>query len=508
MAAVDPRAPCLIGVGQQTWHPDEVGEEGAPEPLAMWEDVARLAADDTGVAGSTILGRLDGLQIVYCQTWQYDDPTARLAARLGVEPRHTYYSGIGGTTPQVLVDGVAEQVLAGELDVALVCGAEALATQRRYKRRGDRYPYSFKPEERRPFPWEAPFHPAEVAHEVFQAWLTFAIFDNARRGHLGVELDEYRRQLGDLLAPFTDIAAANPLAWFPVLRSADEIITATPENRMVGYPYTKYMISIMDVDMAAAVLVASHEAADALGVPPERRVYLRGWCYATDPIYLAEHDEMWRSPAMAAAAREALRVGGVGVDDVAHLDVYSCFGSSVNFARDALGLRDGDSRSLTVTGGLPYHGGAGSDYMTHSIATMADVLRRDPGSYGLVSGVGMHMTKHVYGLYSSEPGPVAPPEQESVQAAVDGEGKRAIRDVYDGAATVAAYSVVHGRDGEPEWGVVICDVPEGDRAYGKVLDADMLASIERDELVGRKVTLTPTEAETAAGKQQINVATL
>jgi acetyl-CoA C-acetyltransferase len=268
------------------------------------------------------------------------------------------------------------------------------------------------------------------------------------------------------------------------------------------------MISIMDVDMAAAVLVASHEAADALGVPPERRVYLRGWCYATDPVYLAEHDEMWRSPAMAAAASEALRVGGVGVDDVAHLDVYSCFGSSVNFARDALGLRDSDSRSLTVTGGLPYHGGAGSDYITHSIATMAEVLRRDPGSYGLVSGVGMHMTKHVYGLYSTEPGPVAPPEQQGVQAAVDAEGKRGIRDVYDGAATVAAYSVVHGRNGEPEWGVVICDVHEGDRAYGKVLDADMLGSIERDELVGRKVTLTPTEAETAAGKQQINVATM
>jgi acetyl-CoA C-acetyltransferase len=507
VAPVDPRAPCLIGVGQRTWHPDEVGDEGAPEPLAMWEDVVRRAADDTGV-GSPALDRLDSLQIVYCQTWQYDDPPARLAARLGVEPRNTYYSGIGGTTPQVLVNGAAERILAGELDVALVCGAEALATQRWYKRRGDRYPYSFKPEERRPFPWEAPFHPAEVAHEVFQAWLTFAIFDNARRGHLGVELDEYRRQLGDLLAPFTDVAAANPLAWFPVSRSADDIITATPENRMVGYPYTKYMISIMDVDMAAAALVASHEAADALGVPRERRVYLRGWCYATDPIYLAEHDEMWRSPAMAAAAREALRVGGVGVDDVAHLDVYSCFGSSVNFARDALALGDGDSRSLTVTGGLPYHGGAGSDYMTHSIATMADVLRRDPGSYGLVSGVGMHMTKHVYGLYSSEPGSVATPEQVRVQSAVDGKGKRAIRDVYDGAATVAAYSVVHSNGGVPEWGVVICDVPEGDRAYGKVVDADMLASIEHDELVGRKVTLTPTEAETAAGKQQINVATV
>ena len=45
MAPVDPRAPCLIGVGQRTWHPDEVGEAGAPEPLVMWEEVARRAAD-------------------------------------------------------------------------------------------------------------------------------------------------------------------------------------------------------------------------------------------------------------------------------------------------------------------------------------------------------------------------------------------------------------------------------------------------------------------------------
>jgi acetyl-CoA C-acetyltransferase len=113
----------------------------------------------------------------------------------------------------------------------------------------------------------------------------------------------------------------------------------------------------------------------------------------------------------------------------------------------------------------------------------------------------------VYGLYSTEPGPVAPPEQERVQTEVDAGGKRAIREVYDGAATVAAYSVVHGREGEPEWGLVVCDVPDGDRAYGRVVDSDLLASAETDELVGRKVTLTPTEAETAAGKQQINVAT-
>ena len=109
----------------------------------------------------------------------------------------------------------------------------------------------------------------------------------------------------------------------------------------------------MDVDMAATVIVASHAKADELGVPLERRVYLHGWCYATDPVYVAEHTDLSASPAMAAASREALTCAGIDIDDVAHLDLYSCFASSVHLACDALGLDPHDDRGLTVTGGLP-----------------------------------------------------------------------------------------------------------------------------------------------------------
>ena len=296
----------------------------------------------------------------------------------------------------------------------------------------------------------------------------------------------------------TKIAAGNPDAWFRIERNADTVIAPRPDNRMVGYPYTKYMVSIMDVDMAAAVLLASHERADALGVPPERRVYLRGWCYATDPTYVAEHPEMWRSPAMAAASGEALRGAGIGVDDVAHIDLYSCFGSSVNFGRDALGISDDDPRPLTVTGGLPYHGGAGSNYMTHSIATMADVLRADPGSYGLVSGVGMHMTKHVFGIYSTEPGSVAPPAQADVQSQLDAVASTPIVERHEGDATVAAYSVVHGRDGDPEWAILVCDVPGG-RAYARLTDDHALYESEATELVGARVRLAANDVDLPTG---------
>ncbi len=492
MNTVDPRTPCLIGVAQRTVRP---ADGPAPEPLVLWEDVCRAAAADAVPSGADrVLGAADSLQVVYCMSWPYDRPVDRLADALGVAPSHRLYSGIGGTTPQVLVQGAAGAILDGELDLAFITGAEALHTKRQAKKAGERLAWSHRAAQPAPFPFEAPFHPAEVAHEVFQAWLTFPVFDVARRARLGVRPGDYLDALGELMAPLSEVAATNPHAWFPERRTAIELSTPTAENRMVGFPYTKSMVAVMDVDMAATVIVASHAKADELGVPPERRVYLRGWCSGNDPVYLAEHPDLSASPAMAAAGAEALRCAGAAVDDVAHLDLYSCFASSLHLACDAFGLAPDDHRGLTVTGGLPFAGGAGSNYMLHSIATMADVLREDTGSFGLVTGVGMHMTKHAFGLYSTAPPPVGRverPDQAGVQARLDALAPVAIIQRHEGSARVASYTVAHDRGGEPEWGLVLADLPDGSRAYARVEDGALLADLEATEWVGTAVDLVP-----------------
>jgi acetyl-CoA C-acetyltransferase len=288
------------------------------------------------------------------------------------------------------------------------------------------------------------------------------------------------------------VAAASPHAWFPVARSGPEISTASAENRMVAYPYTKLMTSIMDVDMSAALLLASAERADALGIPEAKRVYLRGFGYAEDPAHVADHLDLWRSPAMVAASSAALAGAGIGIDDVAHFDLYSCFASSVNFALDAIGVAEDDPRGVTQTGGLPYHGGPGSNYMTHSIAAMAETLRADPGTFGVTSGVGMHMQKHAYGLWSTEPGGALPLIAPVAPAGPAGDGAAtSIVESPDGTAVVATYSVLHGRDGGPDSSVLVCDLPDGGRCYAK-LDGDLLEA-ETDELIGRTVSLTPTD---------------
>jgi len=236
------------------------------------------------------------------------------------------------------------------------------------------------------------------------------------------------------------------------------------------------------------VIVASHEKADALGVPQDRRVYLRGWCSAKDSPYPAERVELWHSVGMKEASREALARADVGIDDIAHLDLYSCFGSSVNFARDALGISASDPRPLTVTGGLPFHGGPGNNYMTHSIATMVEKLREDVGSKGMVSGVGMHMTNHTFGVYSTEAGGVSPLDEAGGQKRTDAAPTRPIENTAAGSATIASYSVVHGREG-PTWGLAICDLPSVGRCYANVRDAALMLAMEEGEWVGREVEL-------------------
>jgi acetyl-CoA C-acetyltransferase len=337
------------------------------------------------------------------------------------------------------------------------------------------------------------FWPTELAHDVIRPTLTFAALDTARRARLGIGPEDYRQGEAALLERFSAVAAANDHSWFPIRRSAAEIATVTPVNRIISSPYTKYMVAIMDVDMAAGLLVATHRKADELGIPLDRRIYLRGWSFGRDATHVAERPFLHRSPAMAAVARDALCHAGVSIDDVAHFDLYSCFASSVLFATDALGLHEKDSRGFTVAGGLPYHGGPSSNYTTHAIAAMVQRLREDGQGFGVVSGVGMHMTKHVWGVYGVEPGPVTPPDYAKVQSDIDRYPLRPVvtDGTVDSQGTIACYSVTHDRSGTPVSALVVADLPDGSRAYARSTDGDVLEELGQGERVGRGVRLRP-----------------
>lgn len=486
-----PRTPCIIGVGQALARPEH---DGVTEPLELWACATERAFTDSG--GSRLAEHLDDIRVTFCHSWPYDDGARRLADRIGASSQRVTNSGMGGSSGQTQVVAAANGLAAGAGDLALVCGGEALASLRWL------HAHDLKPtwSHRAPAtggPPSAHGHAGELAvGMIANVPLSFALFDTARRAARGESVARYTTELGQLLAPMTHVAAANPYAWFPTSRTAGFITGPRPDNRPVAHPYTKHMVAMLDVDLAAAVVIATHRKADELGIPPAHRVYLHGAAHASDEPVVAARPSIAASPGMARSASRALQRAGITIGDVTYLDLYSCFPSAINLARDALGIEDRSGDQLTVTGGLPYAGGPGSSYTLHAIAAMAGVLRSDEGAFGMVSGLGMLMSSHVHAVYSTTPpgGPVdlGLDDPAPTVPAVEVSGG------YGGPACVAAYSIARDRAGVPS-GVAICDLPDGSRSYARIADERLAGEAEADEFVGEKVQLVAAGACSVIG---------
>jgi acetyl-CoA C-acetyltransferase len=180
-------------------------------------------------------------------------------------------------------------------------------------------------------------------------------------------------------------------------------------------------------------------------------------------------------------------MAGLTIDRIAYLDLYSCFPSAVQIARDELGIAAGDPRPLTVTGGLPYHGGPANNYVSHSIATMMQKLRNDPGSTGLCTALGWYITKHAIGIYSTRPveGHWHREDPAETQARVDTLPSVEVEQEPSGPGTVESYTVIHGRNG-PEKGVVVGRLLGGKRFVAHTPDdAGLWETMRREDFVGR-----------------------
>ncbi|MDP2775921.1 MAG: enoyl-CoA hydratase, partial [Nocardioides sp.] len=323
----------------------------------------------------------------------------------------------------------------------------------------------------------------------------YALMESAVRGRLGRAPGEHRTAIARLWSRLSGVAAANPFAWSPQAVDADVIATAAPDNRAVSEPYTKLMCANLQVDLAAGVIVTSVAAAEAAGVPQDRWVFLHAGASAHDEWFVSERADLSRSPAIAALGEAALEHAGVGIDDVAHVDLYACFPSAVEIGADALGLPvDDESRPLTVTGGLTFAGGPGNNYGTHALASLVPVLRADPDSRGLCTSLGWYATKHALGIYSATP-PAR--SYEHLRPVVAHPPRRPVGTSYDGAAVVEAYTVPFDRDGSPEAGVLSLLTPEGTRVLVRTTDPAVIATlVDGDALgcdvvvAGEQVTLT------------------
>ena len=334
----------------------------------------------------------------------------------------------------------------------------------------------------------------EQAHWAVAPTHIYPLFETALRHAAGRSVVEHQQAVGALWARFAAVAEANPHAWSRVAYSAEEISEAAPDNRMVVFPYTKRMCANIDVDQGAALILCSYEAARNAQIPDDRLVFLHAGADAHDRWFVTERAALAEAPAIGVATRAALDAAGIGLDDVARFDLYSCFPAAVEMAMRALGLQGaeaGDERPLTVTGGLGFAGGPVNNYPTHGIARMVDALRADPGSFGLTTALGWYATKHSVGVWSTRPPDAfVRVDPEETQAEADALPSRRAAGMVDGEMTVEGTSVVMERDGTPSVAIVAGLLPDGSRALANSRDADVMTEMTREPWEGRTVAVT------------------
>jgi acetyl-CoA C-acetyltransferase len=485
-------------VGQAEQRPDDPRE--ALEPIDLLAAAARAAEDDAG-ASASLLRRLDTAAVVSSVSGSYPDPGSLLARRIGAtDLRRTILTTIGGNSPQLLVNHVSAAIGAGEIDVAVLGGVECLFSRRRARKQEPKVWLAWTEDDAPPCPEViGDARPGsseyELAHLATDPIHVYPLFETALRASAGHGVAEHQRVVSELWAGFAAVAADNPHAWSRVAYTAEEIRTPGPTNRMVTFPYPKLMCARIEVDQAAALLLCSYEAAVAAGVPGDRMVFPLAGASTHDHFFFCERDRLDRSPAVHAAATGALAAAGVGLDDVARFDLYSCFPSAVQITMASLGLvgpAGGDDRPLTVTGGLGFAGGPANDYPTHAIARMVEELRADPGSVGLVHAIGWYATKHGVGLYSTTPPSDGFTQVDGtrLQDGIDALPHRAAAGPYEGAAVVEATAVAFGRDGTASHAIVSLLAPDGRRVLANAHDPGVLGAMTEEAWEGRTVAVT------------------
>lgn len=488
--------PILIGVGQVTEKQPDLAK--ASSPLDLMEQATRKAVADAGLQEKD-LQLLDLLIVVKSFRESTRNSPQALSNRLGATSAQQWLTPDGGNTPQYLVNRYSEAIAQGKLNFALFTGSEAIDTARRFSKAGLKTNWA-EPADREPkmlYTQSEMANPQEKEHGIYAPASVYPLFENALRKHYGETIAQHQKVMGELFSPLTVAATKSPYSWYPIQRSAKEISQPTATNRFVGWPYTKYMNAMNQINQSAALILCSTGFARQMGVAESRWLYLHGCADTTDTWNVSERLNFHSSPAISTMRREVLDMAQMSIADIDFFDFYSCFPSVVQIARDAFGIAKNSSKPLSITGGLPFHGGAGNNYVMNSIAAMAELLRANPSKFGLVTANGGYVTKHAAGIYSTQ---VPKPTNKSVpwqrrspklyQQEIDSLEYPTIIKYPQGKAVVETYTVLFQRDNKPYRGIVIGRLGAS-RASGvprfianTPTDIDLLEAMTKEDFIG------------------------
>jgi acetyl-CoA C-acetyltransferase len=499
---LNPNTPILIGVGEYSERLDDSNYQ-ALSPVQLAVRAANAACDDA-LSKAALADHIDAIASV--RTFEDTSPKLAgpfgkancfpraIAKHVGIEPKVAIWEVGGGQSPQHLVSEFCEKLAAGDISMGLLVGAEAISTTRFLASQQKEVDWSETVdgdvEDRGPGS-DGLSTPYMQKHMLYAAPQAYALLEHARRARLGLKPQEYARQMGELFAPFTSVAAENPHSMSRETFSAAELIDVTEKNRVIADPYPRRLVARDQVNQSAALLLTTVAKAEALNIDASKWVFLHGYADVAEKGYMKRED-LGASPAALMASQQALKAAGIGISDVDAMDLYSCFPIAVSNICDGLGLAADDPRGLTAVGGLPFFGGAGNNYSMHAVVSVAQKLRQKPGSYGFVGANGGFMSKYSVGVYSTSPRNFTAGDNQSLQNAVDQLPSPTVTETPDGEATIETYTVVYHK-GAPAFAIVIGRLKATNErflAMNRKEEPETLKTLLGEEPIGKTIFVT------------------
>ena len=426
--------------------------------------------------------------------WGYSNMPRSLGNSLGISVPNEIYTTTGGNSPQLLLNEICNRIKDGEVSCALLTGGEALDTFVSRLKTGQDVSWGDEPggEPESLGSLRDGGSEFERKHGIFEPSAVYPLFANSIRNSENKSSIEHMDDIGHLFSRFSEIASKNEYAWFKVHRTVEEIIEVTPQNRMVGFPYTKYMNSIIRVNQSAALVITSVKKARELGIHPAKWIFMYGAGCLNDIWNITERINLHSSPAIRKCSEAIFEKIGCSQSDISFFDLYSCFPSAVQIAQKEIGIPNEDDRDLTITGGLPYYGGPGSAYVVNSIASMMNKLRMNQGHFGMVNANGWFLTKHGLGVFSSNPflgewNQVV--DSSQLQKEIENMEHPEFTEEANGKGSIETYTVVNSREG-PKKAIVIGRLEDGKRFLANTKkDENLLNKMMQNEMLNAKGTV-------------------
>jgi acetyl-CoA C-acetyltransferase len=457
------RIPVIVGVGQVN---DRAEDEMALDSLGLMLGALTAAERD---AGGGWMKQVQSLAVVDQLSFPgLIDLPAIIATYFSATPKHcTKTPYPSGESPVRLLNEAAERVRAGEIEVAAVVGGEALRTAARLaKNVGEGARDAVRESAQRVAKSVRKRHGLVAPTDIYP------LYENALRAARGQTLVEGQAESADIWEKFSLVAESNPHAWLRKRVTADEIATKSANNRPIAFPYTKLMVANQSVNQGAGFIVASLAKARAMGVAENRLVYVGRGAGAGEPRDVLTRQGYDRSIALETTLLMALEFNRLQASDLDLVELYSCFPCVPKMARRAIGWPV--ELPMSVVGGLTFGGGPVGNYMSHAVARMVELMRRE-GARGLLFGNGGFANTNHAIVLSREPGDGAD-EARPFDVQAEADAQRGVAPVfvegYAGPGAIETYTVFYDRDGAARHGVVVGLTDDRRRFLAQVDGAD------------------------------------